>query len=319
MLTTDRHATSQTLVPALAQCLRYGCAARTPLTGAGRVYLDQFSPSFFRFVRELGKETAPSGVINRLGQHPASQSLDIQILDRNQVVVVDQLAGKPVMKIRPLVSDMSVHPLESADCLPSPVASLLPAGYLPLSTPEIGLSLSVVAGVLDNRAVAQDREALQPNINSGDFSGIGQWLRDFNLDTEAGVPAPALSFQSHGLDLTRHWPVELDLQASNPLDVQLPVIPELAAVAINRQGVAVEATPGLEPWESSFLPSLAPAKEGLKSLIDPAQHILTSRVVNQAEISSRPNLFKLIGLVVVVHRYPGHAPGVPTLLKGGII
>jgi hypothetical protein len=257
--------------------------------------------------------------VNRPGQHPGSQPFDIQILDSNQVICVDDLPGYSVLKVRPLVLDMLVYLLKDSDCLPSPVASLLPAGYFSLRTSECGLSFTVVAGVVDNRAVAQDSEALKPNINSSEFSGIGHGLRGRNLDAEAGIPAAYLSLESECLNLARHRAVELELQASDSLNVELPVITELAAIAVAGESVAVETTPGLEPGESSFLPSLDPAKEGLKGLIHPAQHVLSGGVVSQAEITSRPNRFELIGLLVVVERLSPHAPGIPALPKASVV
>jgi hypothetical protein len=166
-------------MPALAQGLGYGGTARTPLAGAVGVYLDQFSPSFFHFVREKGQEISPPSIINRLSQHPASQSFDVQILNGNQVMSVDYLTGHLVMEVRPLILNMLVHSLEYSNCLPPPVATFLAPGYLSLSTSEGSLSFTVVAGVVDNRAVTQNRKAFQPNINPSDFPSGGHWLRGY--------------------------------------------------------------------------------------------------------------------------------------------
>jgi hypothetical protein len=299
MITTDRHTASKTLVPTQAQVLGYGSAARTPLAGAVGVYLDQPSTSFFRFVRQFGQETTPTDIIDGLGQCSPGQAFDIQIFHCNQIIVGDQYPGGLVMKIRPLVADVSVDPLKCLNCLASPAASLLSTGYLTLSPPEAGLGLPVVAGVLNYCAVAQSDEALQSNVNPSDFSGGRQWLRDFKFNTKTDIPASTLPLEGHGFYLTHHRAVEFDFQDSDPLDVEVSIISELAPITVGREGVAVEASHRLEPGETGLPATLNPSEERLESLVHPAQHVLASGVILQPQVPHRPNRFKLVGLVIV--------------------
>ena len=223
------------------------------------------------------------------------------------------------MKIGPLILNMLVDSLEGLYCFPSSATPLLPASDLALRAPEHGLGFTVVPGVFDNRTVAQNGEVFQANINPSGFSGVRQWFRNCGLGAEAGVPAPALSLESHGLDLAFNGTVQLDLQHPHALNVELAVLPEFAPIPISWEGVAVEPAAGLEPWEARLLPHPDPAEESLEGLVHSPQHVLAGRVVSQVQVACGSNLPDLIGLVVVVEGDLPHAPGVPAFLNGGVI
>ena len=319
MIATDRQPAPRAPVPTLAQSLGHGCAAGTSLAGAVGVNPDQRPTSVFSFVGELGQETAPSGVVDRLGQHPTGQPLDVQVLHGNQVVGVNDLPGDLVVEVRPLVANVNVDPLKFLYGLVPPVAAPLPTGHLALGSAKSGLRDPVVPGVLEDTTIAQDREALQPHVDAHGLAGGGQRLSSGDFNAKAGVPFPALPFQGERLDLPIQEPVKLDLDFPHALDVKASIVPELAAVAVGREGVAVEPGPGFEPGEACFMTSPDSAEESSVGLVDPPQHVLAGGVVGQPQVSGDPNRFELVGLGVVVDRDAAHAPGIPALLEGGVV
>src|SRR5215813_9251940 len=99
MISRCRQATVWTLMTALRQCFGDGCATETGLTRTARVDVYQHASSFCRFVRKLSEKTRPSSIIDGLGQHPARQSFDVQILDGDHAVGVDQRAGNLMLEV----------------------------------------------------------------------------------------------------------------------------------------------------------------------------------------------------------------------------
>jgi hypothetical protein len=60
--------------------------------------------------------------------------------------------------------------------------------------------------------------------------------------------------------------MKLDLQLSYSLEIKLAVIPELAAITVGGESVAIETTLGLEPGESCLLACFNPAEKAWKVL-----------------------------------------------------
>lgn len=179
MISGRRQSTVPALVPSLAQCLWDSCAAQTGLRSAARVNLHQLAPSFCRFVLKLCDEGRPSGIVNRFGKHPARQSFDIQIFNRNDAVMIDECAAELVVKVRALVPDVRMCLLQQQDSFPASVTASLATRHLALRSPEFSLCRAVVARVVNFRSVRERDEGRQSDIKADSFSRLRQRLRLF--------------------------------------------------------------------------------------------------------------------------------------------
>ena len=77
-------------------------------------------------------------------------------------------------------------------------------------------------------------------------------------------------------------PVQLYLELTNSLNGEPFIFPELAPVAIFREGVAVKPRLRLKPGIAWFLPSFYSSEKGLEGLIYPAQYALASGEIYEA-------------------------------------
>src|SRR5215831_13872541 len=112
MIARNRQSANLTIMPSLAQCLRIWRSTHASLRRSTRVYFQQHATSLFRFVRELGDERRPSGVINGLGEHSTGQSLDVQVLYNDESKENNQCPGNFVREIRPLVAHMGMSAVQ---------------------------------------------------------------------------------------------------------------------------------------------------------------------------------------------------------------
>src|SRR5436189_1032678 len=63
------------------------------LTCVGWIYFDKHSSSFFRFARELGKESRPRRVCNTLSETMiVHHSIDVQIFDKDRTKPIHNLS-----------------------------------------------------------------------------------------------------------------------------------------------------------------------------------------------------------------------------------
>lgn len=160
MITRSRQSAVQAQMPALRQSLADFCATSTYLRRAARIDLHHDTSSVSSFVREFENESRPSNIINRLREHSRSQTLYVQILDRDQAVLVDDLSRFFVMKVRALRPDMGVNLLEDNHSLASSSRALLTSRYAPLGDSQFLFSLSIVSRILNGASIAQSSEPM---------------------------------------------------------------------------------------------------------------------------------------------------------------
>jgi len=298
--------------------IRQAPAAGADLRSPVGVYPDKLPTSVFCFVGELGQERTPSRIADRLRQHTLGQRFDIQILDSNKAVGIHQLPAEFMLEVRPLISDVSMSLLEAEDSLPSPDTALFASGNLPLSTAKASQSLLEVTRVGHKLTIGKCSKRIKPHINA-DSTHRSYRRPDINNNAKAGIPLAAIMFKGQSLNLTGDRAMHLQFDGADSLNLELPTLGKVASVSPGREGIAIEPVPGLEAGIARFLASLYPAKESFKGLVNPPEHILAGRVVSESEVSRIPNLFELIGLVVVVEADPLHPPRLTPFLESCII
>jgi hypothetical protein len=303
----------------LTQTFRNERTAATTAPGcAGRVHSKEVAPGTFSLVRNLVDEHAPSGICYGLGKKPASQSLNVQILNCNRAEVGNDSLTNLVMKIRSLVANVCLSALQKLHGLTSAMRALLPSRNFALAGSETCLRLTIPARILNLAAITQRREVSQANVDTDTRGDFGQ-RSGLAFDGKANVPFATLALDGDSLDLSLNRTVQLDLDQSNTLHSQLAGIEQPTASAVTRKRDAIEAPMRLETREPCCRFALHASKERLESLIDSAQHILTSGEIRQREIASRSNLFQLICLRVVVDRLTIQSPRIAALLQTTVV
>src|SRR5882672_1972951 len=318
MITRNRQSATLTVMPSLAQCLRIRRSAHASLRRSARVYLHQHTTSFCRFVRELGDQRRPSGVINGLGEHPSRQALDVQVFDDDQSEQNDQRPGNLVREIFSLIAHLSMRSLQLSDRLLSVVTASLATGNLTLRPPELGLRFLVVSGIRDLGPVRQRGEGAQSHVKARLFYRSGQWFR-LAFDAQHRVPPSGLSFDRDGLDLAFNRTMQFDPDGADSLQPQFAVIEQFASVAVAGKGDAVVAARAAKSRIARLLAVLDAIKESIESLIDATQHILRAGKIRKPKVALGSNLFQLVGLIAIVDRLVRDAISVASLLNGGVV
>lgn len=175
-------------------------AATAALTRTAWIDFHDFTPSFFRFDAKPMKEVSPPGIIDRFGQHPASQSLDAQFFDTESVVLGNKRLGDEDVILTAHVGYVGVFlgqqtHSQAAAVAPS-FASTHPAGG-PFNCDACRLHR---AWILKRLPVAGCRERRQPKVNADFASRLGQRLcRNVHAGKSHVPVAVTFEFDPHSL------------------------------------------------------------------------------------------------------------------------
>jgi hypothetical protein len=83
------------------------CPTRATLASPTSIDGQEPSSGTRSLVRKLLKERGPSCIVYRFRKQPTGQTFYLQVFDKNQPVVVDQVSGQLVLKIVALVEDFA--------------------------------------------------------------------------------------------------------------------------------------------------------------------------------------------------------------------
>jgi hypothetical protein len=302
-------------VPALAESLGYVCTTDTRLRCAARVNPNQHTTSVFSFVRDEVQELRPSGIINRFSKHSTSQAFDVQIFHSDQTVIVDEPARKFVVKVRALISNVRVNPLEQLHSLTSALRAFLSSRNLSLCAPELCLCLSIPARIFNFRPVVKGSERGESNVNADPRGAFRQRL-GFTLDAETGVPLASLALDVKFFNLTFERAMKFDLNEPDLGDMEFRALKRISDPS-ERERVVSSGTS--KSWIARLLFAPHPAKERLEGFIHALQNIFDRVRVHVGEFGA--NLFdfgKLFGLRKEVDRSPIELPRITTLLQSCI-
>lgn len=274
--------------------------------------------SVFYFVGELGKERTPSRIADRLCQHTFRQCLDVQILNGNKPVSVSKLTAQFVMKVSPLVSDMSVSFLEKPDCFPAIATALPSSSNFPLASSKGSKPCFKIPRIINPLPIGKGNKGIKPHIHANSIRRGHKATAIYNY-AKAGIPLPCLSFQGECLNLASDRAVHLEFYDTNALHLEPAPICKVATIPPSGEGITIKPVFGLEAGIASFFSSLHSTEESLESLVYPPENILASREVGKPKVSRISYLFKLASLVKVVKANPLHLPSVSTLLHRSIV
>lgn len=292
------------------------CPAKTGLRRTGRIYLNKHASGAFSLVRDHVQELRPSGIVNALGEHSACQTLDVQIFDRDQSVVVNDLSRLFVMEISALIADVVVPPLEQKHGLAPPVRTFLPSRYAPLQAAEFGLSIAEPARVLNHDAVAQCGKGGKADVDTGHVRAEGQRFR-FALNREDSKPPTRFTLNQESLNYSIKRAVQLYFDGP---DFREPEFVATKSIANLPECQTVVTACGSETRIASLLTTLDAAKKPGKSKMDTLKDIFKYLGVNcRNVVSILFNLWQLQYLIEERNRFSFKVPSVTSLLQGAIV
>lgn len=316
MISIRRQSTAQAKVPALRQRLADFCATGARLRSSARINFHEHAPGAFGLVREHEKKVGPPCVIDGLRKHSARESLNVQILNSNQPIVINQLSREFVLKVGALALNARVNALQQEDGFISTFRASFTARESPLSDSQLSLRGSIPAWVFDCRPVGQGRERTKTNVNTDGIRREGQ-RRRFALSHEHRKPATGLALNCESLNVTGKRASDLDSDLTNLRDAELRSGKALPNLAQCKTGI-----PSARPKSRiARLLTLAHASvECLKRKIRTAQYSFQCAGVNPSNVG--PDLsdaFQLKILIEPANMLTVQLPRVAPFLKGCVI
>jgi len=297
-ITRSKQTTRSADVFSVGERLAHCGSADACLTRTARVYLYQIAPSVFGFVRNLSEKGSPCSIVNRLGEHAASQAFDIQVFDNNRSEILNQPERQTMLELVPLIPDSSVNFLEQCNRFTPTLRAFLAARNLSLRSTKTRLSLLIETRIRNGRIVSECREVFEANINSDCVVERRQRF-GFAFEREADVPLAALALHRDGLNLARNGAVQFHFDYSDALHAEHVAV-QADAIAVTGKRNAVEATTRFESRIARFFVTLHSAEERLEGLVHAAENILAARKVRQTQITRSADFLQLIRLRVVV-------------------
>lgn len=317
MITIRNQATRRTMMYSRGERLADFCPTQTCLRCATGGDFHEHAPGALSLVREHEKKVRPSSIANRLGEVVISHhAFDVQIFDRNQAVLINDLARLFVMKVAALIADMIVETLKQKSRLTPAVGSFLSSRYAPLQSAQLRVSGSEPARVFDSGTVAQRGERGQAYVNPGHvgLKRQGFW---FAFDGEDGKPAARFALHRERLDL----PVERAMQRNaDPSNLGKPqLIPNKNAANLPKSD-AVVSPRGSEARIAWIAAHLYTIKERLECEINALQNVLKRPAIDVGDVGpNRSNLFQLVILIEPSQVFTLIFPCVTPFLKCGIV
>lgn len=121
----------------------FSTAATTYLAGVFGGYLNDFAASFLRFARKYIPESRPTCISYRLSHVVIlDHTIDIEILNSDQVVVLDERQRNFMSVVLALVCSIFISTLQLADSFISAVATFLSSVKLSVQPFDLSFRLS---------------------------------------------------------------------------------------------------------------------------------------------------------------------------------
>jgi hypothetical protein len=305
-------------MPANTERLANLCATDACLARTRWIYLYEITPGAFSLVRNLIHKLRPSGITNTFSKVVISDhSLDVQIFNGDQAILINQPSRNPVVEVRALLLDVSMCALQKLDGFTSAMRTHPAPGNLALCASQLRLRFSIPARVINLRSIRECGKRCQADIYPDLFRASRQWLR-FALTDKQGEPSASITLDGQGLNLSRQWPVQPDANIAD--------LGKFERVSIKNsfeslaKGNAVISPVRLKSRIACLLAPAQPTKESIKGKGNTPENILQNIRIHACNVM--PDLFnlrKLQSLVKIANGFPGYLVGVSTLLQCGVI
>lgn len=316
MISTSRQPASLAVVPTVGQRLANFYATETGLTRTRRVYLNKHTLGAFSLIRDHVQESPPASIVNTLGKTGSCQSLDVQILSRDQTVGVNHGTAQIVVKIRPLSAYQSMSRLKQHYRIPSALRASLTPRYAPLRYSQGAFGFPVIAGVGYLRSVAQGGEVGQSDIDPDHVRIEWQWL-GFYIAREQCKPVPALALNGERLNSSVKWSMEVNSHGSDLRYSQSVSLYYDTNLAQRKTIVPSERAKSRIPRPFTAFHT---TKKPLKRLIYTPDHVFQCLSVQGRYIWARLSYIRqLINLIEATYGFAFKSPSVAPLLKRGVV
>lgn len=254
---------------------RFDCdspALRAGLGSASWIDGNRLTASVRSFVGDEGDELSPRGVVNFFGKHPARETFDIEVFERDASKLVDQLPAFFVQEVATGIADVGLKLRNGSAALAAHLRTALGARQRTLQTAQLASVPLRDALALDCRAITQRGETGQTKIDANAF-GAGTF-NGGNFEVQHKVPLASIPREDRGLRLA--WPcaVPADFNlARNADDLELAGLAQAHAVAEDKIGSVVTVA-SFETRETRRVATLAASEEGLERLVELAHDLL---------------------------------------------
>lgn len=283
--------------------------------------LHESPPSLCRFGSENREELGPRSVLNRLSHATGSIGDHLrrrEIFDRNQTILGYDPMSQLVLKVFTLIRYLCMKARHAEPRLLATLGASLLLGQLALRVPEPPLGLPIPAGVVDLLPGRERNEVVNPHVYAN-FTSCG-WIGASGhlVARKDRIPVSGFSLDRYRLDLALNLSVEFDLDEADILDVE--PLRELNAVSIRRECNRIEAVGTFEARISGCFASLDTPEETVERLLEPAEYVLTSRVVQEFKLLiGITSFFELRGLIKVSDRDLVAGPHPAALFERGVV
>jgi len=321
VITRHHQTADRTMMNTNSKSFRYDSSAvGAPLCCAVGVNPDKLSASFFRFAFKYGKELSPASIRYAFGKMMILNHVcNLKVFNGYPAVSVNNISSELVSKVFALILGLLILLRQQLDSLASVASTFLAPRHFSVCFTKCCLCFSEVSRIPYRLIVAGDSERCESHINSNLPIRNGQRF-SINSIGKHRIPFATLPLDCDSLDFSFQRAMHLDFNFANIQHIE-PITLELDAVAIGWECDRVKAMPASKsrkPWLLFSL--LKPSKESLERFIKSAKHVLSSTVVQKCVFGiCVPNLFNLIGLVIVVKRNVVLLPSVSAFLKPSII
>jgi hypothetical protein len=240
----------------------------------GRVYFNEGSTSFFRFVEQHAKETRPSRVTNAFGKAMImNHTVNLKVFHTNDAVAVNYLPALLVREVVPFVGYSFMHPSDGLTPETTLLSSLFGLGEFALNLSQLLFFSPKEAGIFNHVSIGEGSKSVKPNVYANRIILWGQSFR-FYLATEANEPLTCCrSVKYSTLRRSLYWTVQHNLDMSNLGNVELAIL-EITSTRQLREGDTIVSTKALEAGVSRLLTCLNPTKESFHCQIYPDRDVL---------------------------------------------
>ena len=192
------------------------------LRGVAGVHSNDLMSSTLSLGSENIEERTPGGVHNALCEMVIfHQAISVEVLDSNMMILFSVLFSDLEMEVSALPFDLEMGVCRTLGGFPTSLRAFLPARNRALLASERGLTLAIVAGVLNRVTFAIRQEGLQPYVNPDIRMLTHGWsmlLLGFGLADNERVPV-SVSTQDEMSCLRRAFnrTMKLDLDGATQL------------------------------------------------------------------------------------------------------
>jgi hypothetical protein len=312
----------------------HGVTLAALLRGTAWVHTNQLTHGTFNLSGKDSCELSPRSVQTLPREHAAPKGFEIEIFDRDSVVLLDDCSRGLVVKVSPLVRDLGVCSAFETACFGAVLPAEFTASCAALGRCKLALCGLQRAWVRDEVPVGKRCESLDTDVDARLSPGGRQRLGGDVVADQVSVPMPVgVELDADLLNTSLDRAMELNFDLADPRKLQ-PLVAghQLGTVAVGSIGESEALVPvsSLEPRVArlgrllslgpGFLGFLAASEEVLEGSLKPTKGVLEQVEVHACELGTNGfDLAELCGLRFVPWRLPGLVVGVPALLQCGVV